>query len=184
MKTISLHIMDIVQNSIRAKAQTVEIYIMASEKKNILDIIVKDDGKGMNAEMLEQITDPFTTSRKDRKVGLGISLLKQNAEKTGGSFSISSAPEKGTMLNATFTLNNLDTPPIGDIVDTMVALTSGNPNNDFIYSHITDAGEYTFKTKKVKKILGDIAIYDTQVTKFLREMIKENILENCKIKVD
>ena len=176
--------MDIAQNSIRANAQLVEIYIMQSAKKNILDIIVKDDGKGMDSKMLEQVTDPYSTSRKDRKVGLGISLLKQNAEKTGGSFSISSALGKGTMLNACFTLDNIDTPPIGDIVDTIVALAAGNPDSEFIYSHITDDGEYTFKTTDVKEVLDGVPIYSSDVTKFLREMIKENILEYCKEQVD
>lgn len=179
MKNLALHILDIVHNSIRAEANLVDIYLYQSKKKNTTELVIKDDGKGMSQEMLDKVTDPYTTSRTERKVGLGISLLKQNAEQANGSFSISSGEGRGTMINASFQLDHLDTPPIGDIIDTIVTLTTGNPKVDFIYSHITDRGEYTFDSRKIKEVLEDVPIYDSQVATFLREMLKENIEENC-----
>ena len=179
MKNLALHILDIVQNSIRAEASLVDIYLYQSKKKNTVELVIKDDGKGMSQEMLKKVTDPYITSRKERKVGLGISLLKQNAEQANGSFSISSGEGRGTMLNATFQLDHLDTPPLGDVIDTIVILTTGNPKVDFIYSHITDQGEYTYDSRKVKEVLEDVPIYDSQVATFLRDMLRENIEENC-----
>lgn len=183
MKNIALHILDIVHNSIRAEAKCVEVYILQSEKKNVLDIVIKDNGKGMSREMLEKVTDPYTTSRTTRKVGMGISLLKQNAEMSGGTFSISSAENKGTMLNATFQLDHLDTPPIGDIIDTMVGITAGTPQCDFMFTYITDKGEYLFNTKEVKEVLEETPISDPQVVKYLKEMLIENIEQDCGIKL-
>ena len=95
MKNLALHMLDIVQNSIKAEASLVDIYLYQSKKKNRVELVIKDDGKGMSQEMLKKVTDPYTTSRKERKVGLGISLLKQNAEQTNGSFSISSGEGRG-----------------------------------------------------------------------------------------
>lgn len=179
MKNLALHILDIVQNSLRAEASLVDIYIHQNKKDNVMELVIKDDGKGMSQEMLDKVTDPYTTSRTERKVGLGISLLKQNAEQANGNFSISSGEGKGTMINAGFRLDHLDTPPLGDVIDTVVILTSGNPKSDFIYTHITDQGEYTFDSRKVKEVLEGVPIYDSQVVTFLREMLKENIEENC-----
>ena len=102
MKDLSLHILDIVQNSIRAKAQLIEIEITELPKENQLIITIADDGTGMNSEQLKQAIDPFYTSRTTRKVGLGLSLFKQNAEQTGGSFNIESESEKGTKVTAIF----------------------------------------------------------------------------------
>lgn len=179
MKNLALHILDIVHNSIRAEASLVDIYLYQSQKKNTVELVIKDDGKGMSQEMLDKVTDPYTTSRKERKVGLGISLLKQNAEQANGNFTISSGEGRGTMINASFQLDHLDTPPPGDVIDTIVTLTTGNPKVDFIYSHITDQGEYIFDSRKVKEALDDVPIYDSQVANFLRDMLTENIEENC-----
>lgn len=183
MKNIAQHILDITQNAIRAKANIVEIYIHHSEKENLLELIIKDNGEGMNQDMVDRVTDPYTTTRNTRKVGMGIPLLKQNAEAAGGSFAISSAEKQGTMVQASFQLDHLDRPPLGDLTDTITSLAAGNADTDFIITFITDQGEYIFNTREVKEVLDDTPIYDSQVVKYLKEMLAENIEAQCSLKV-
>ena len=175
MKDISEHILDITQNSISANATQIEVTINNSIKKNIYELTIKDNGKGMNEETLKQVIDPFYTSRTTRKVGLGIPLLKQNSELTGGNFSITSQLGVGTTINAVFVNNNIDKLPDGDIAGSIVLLVVANPNIDFIYTHITDIGKYIFNTAEIKQVLGDMPITQPEVRKYLIEMITENI---------
>jgi hypothetical protein len=177
MKDLSLHILDIVQNSISAGARLIEILIIEDKAKDLYTLIIKDDGKGMDEEMLTQVTDPFFTTRTTRKVGLGIPLLKLNAERTGGSFSIDSSTGKGTILTATFKLSHIDRLPDGDIPGTIVLLSASNPTLEFIYTHKTPAGEYTFDTREIKEVLGDIKINDLAIYPYLKELIAGNLRE-------
>ena len=135
MEDLSLHILDIVENSVRAGATKVEIKILEDLKKNILEIEIDDNGKGMDKETLEKVTDPFFTSKTVRKVGLGVSLLKEAARMTGGDLEITSSPGEGTNLRATFQHSHIDRKPIGDITATMITLIFGNRDTRFIYSH-------------------------------------------------
>ena len=118
MKEISLHIMDIVQNSITANAKLIEISLVIDRKKDVISITIKDNGKGMSKEMLANVTSPFVTTRTTRRVGLGISLFKAGAEGSGGSFTITSEEGAGTELTASYVLDNIDRPPIGDFAGT------------------------------------------------------------------
>jgi len=184
MKNLAMHILDIAHNSIRAGATLIEIYFVQNVQKNELELVIKDNGDGMDKATLENVTDPYTTTRNTRKVGLGIPLLKQNAERCEGQFAISSAEKSGTMVNASFSLNHIDRPPVGDLVNTVVGLAAGTPKTDFIFTCITDQGEYVFKTREVKEVLEDTPISDTQVVKYLNEMVAENIKETCGIQID
>ncbi|MFA8450333.1 MAG: ATP-binding protein [Bacteroidales bacterium] len=179
MKDLSLHILDIVQNSTRAKAKLVEIYFVDSAKRNTIEIMIKDNGKGMNKETLDSVTDPYTTSRTTRKIGLGIPLLKQNVERCEGELSITSQENYGTILNANFKRDHIDRPPTGDLADTIALIFSGNPETNFIFTQITDNGEYTIKTTEIKEAIDGISIADPQVAKLMKEMIRENLLEIC-----
>lgn len=175
MKDLSMHIMDIIQNSVRAEATLVELEIKESRKDDLFSILIKDNGFGMTEEVLAKAIDPFFTTRTTRKVGLGLSLLKQNAEQTGGSMKIISKQGVGTELKAVFSHSHLDRPVLGDIAGTMVLLVGANPEMDFIYKHITDEGEYVFNTKEVKEVLDDIPVSDPNIMLYLKEMIKENL---------
>lgn len=175
MKDLSMHIMDIIQNSVRAEATLVELEIKESKKDDLFSILIKDNGFGMTEEVLAKAIDPFFTTRTTRKVGLGLSLLKQNAEQTGGSMKIISKQGVGTELKAVFSHSHLDRPVLGDIAGTMVLLVGANPEMDFIYKHITDEGEYVFNTKEVKEVLDDIPVSDPNIMLYLKEMIKENL---------
>jgi hypothetical protein len=175
MKDLSLHILDIVQNSISAGASFIEINICENPEMDTYKLKITDNGKGMNSDTLQKATDPFFTSRTTRNVGLGLPLLKQNAERTGGSFNLQSSPGDGTMVDAVFIFNNIDRLPLGDIGGVIALLASANPLLDFTYSHKTDADTFIFDTREVKAELDDLSISNAEVTRFIKEMINENI---------
>jgi anti-sigma regulatory factor (Ser/Thr protein kinase) len=175
MKDLSLHILDIAQNSISAGASKIGISIDENLTANTMAIEVTDNGRGMPAEVLERVTDPYYTSRTTRKVGLGIPLFKQNAEATGGSLQIDSEEGRGTTLKATFLHKHLDRPPLGDMAGVMVLLSGANPEIRFVYTHRIDNEEYVFDTEEVKEALDGIPLNEPQVMRFLKEMINENL---------
>jgi hypothetical protein len=175
MKDLSLHILDIAQNSISAGASIIGINIDENLAANTMAIEVTDNGSGMPAEVLERVTDPYYTSRTTRRVGLGIPLFKQNAEATGGSLYIDSEEGRGTSLNATFVHNHLDRPPLGDMAGVMVLLVGANPEIKFVFTYQVENEEYMFDTEEVKEALDGLPINDPQVMRFLKEMINENL---------
>ncbi len=177
MKEISLHIMDLVQNSIRAKASEIEIWVWESIQENLLKIEIRDNGCGMSKEILQKVTDPFFTSRTTRKVGLGIPLFKQMVETCNGRFRIASDLGIGTQVISVLELNNIDRQPMGDIAGVMVLLISANPAIRFFYTHKTDSGQYRLDTKEIKEALGINGSYDPGILKYLKEMIYENLKE-------
>jgi len=135
LEDLSLHILDIAENSVRAGADLIQITIDEDIEKDILTIEIEDNGEGMDEETLEKVTDPFFTSKTLRKVGLGVSLLKEAARMTGGDLEITSSPGEGTNLRATFQYSHIDRKPIGDMTATMITLIFGNRDTRFIYSH-------------------------------------------------
>jgi hypothetical protein len=155
MKDLSLHILDIAQNSISAKAALIQIVIEEDKVNNRYVLIIEDNGTGMSAEVLAKVTDPYTTSRKTRKVGMGLPLLKLNAEFANGNLDITSELGVGTKITAMFEFDHIDRVPIGDISGIVVMLASMNPNIEFIYKHITPKGEYCFDTKEIKELLQE-----------------------------
>ena len=175
MKDLSLHILDIVQNSIRAKASLISIEIEELVTENQLIISITDDGTGMSPEQLQQATDPFYTSRTTRKVGLGLSLFKQNAELAGGSFRIESELGKGTKVTATFGLNHLDRPVMGDLVGTLLLLICSSDKTDYEFKHRTTMGEFVLDTREVKQMLRDVPLSHPDMRTFLKEMLQENL---------
>lgn len=175
MKDIAEHILDITQNSIRAEATTITIAIQESKKENLYLLIIDDDGTGMDSETLEKVIDPFYTSRITRKVGLGIPLLKQNAELAGGTFKIESELKHGTHLEAKFQLNHIDRLPVGDLVGTYVMLIAANPDLDFEIIHQTDENTFTLKTLEIKQMLEGISLNQPEVRQFLKEFFIENL---------
>ncbi|MBI9065802.1 MAG: sensor histidine kinase [Salinivirgaceae bacterium] len=179
MKDIAEHILDISQNSISADSTFVEIKIHQSIADNSYTLIIIDNGKGMDKNTVQRVIDPFYTSRTTRKVGLGLPLLKQNAEITGGNFSIQSKVGEGTKVQAEFILDNIDRIPEGDVSGTIVLLVVINPTLDFKFEYATDRGNYIFNTREIKDILGNVPITDNSVRKYLIEMIQENIKEIC-----
>jgi anti-sigma regulatory factor (Ser/Thr protein kinase) len=177
MKDISLHILDVAQNSIAAGATRVEISVREKPWLDELEITIEDNGNGMTDEALSRVEDPFYTTRTTRRVGLGIPLLKHSAEQAGGSFAIRSVPGKGTRLVSVFGRSHIDRPPMGDIAGVISSLAGMNPGMDFIYRHAgpRNTGEYVFDTREAKAILGDIPLSEPAVILYLKEMIEANI---------
>ena len=122
MNELSLHIIDLIQNSVRAKAKFIEIILVDDEKRDEILLVVKDDGKGIRKDEIEKVVDPFYTTKKKKKVGLGISLLYQTTLQCDGDFKIVSAENKGTIVFAKFKRSHIDLPPIGNIEDTLFSL--------------------------------------------------------------
>ena len=171
MREIALNILDIAENSVKAKASLIEITVTAAD--NILTVTITDNGKGMSKDFLEKVTDPFTTTRTTRKVGMGIPLFKDAAEMTGGSFEIESEPGRGTRVTARFVIDSIDRAPLGDISDTAVTLLG--PDIDFVWVYTVNGRSFTFDTREIKAELGDIPIDSPEIISFLRNLLKENI---------
>jgi hypothetical protein len=177
MKDLSLHILDVVHNSIRAKANEIRIAITEDKDAGDYMLVISDNGSGIAPEVLPHVADPYTTSRKTRKVGMGLALLKQNAEQSGGEFSIHSVSGEGTEVTSRFGHQHIDRPPIGDISGVLVQLIAAFPGLRFLYSHKTGKGAYLFDSFEVKEILGDVPVSNPEVRKYLEEMIDENLDE-------
>ena len=176
MRELSLHILDVVQNAIAAGASLVSIEIDEQKGSDLLTISVTDDGRGMPEELLESVSDPFTTTRSTRKVGLGIPLMKAGAIRSGGDLSIRSELGKGTALAATYRLSHIDRPPLGDIAETVVALVACNPKKpDFVLHYRVDAQKYAFDTRQVKNALGPVPLATPEVLAWMRDNLKEGI---------
>jgi signal transduction histidine kinase len=151
MEDLSLHILDIAENSITASAKMIGIRIIEDHARDLLTIEIEDDGKGMDEHSLQKAIDPFFTTRTTRKVGLGLSLLAQATRESDGKIELSSEPGKGTTVKAVFRLSHLDRKPIGDINETIRTLVAGHPEIDFIYEHQKDNSTYRFDTRETCK---------------------------------
>ena len=147
MQDLSLHILDIVENSINAGSSRIEVRIVTDEKADHLGLSIADDGRGMDEEELEKARDPFYTSKPGKRVGLGIPLLAQAAREGGGEFSIRSAAGGGTLLKATFRMSHPDTKPLGDIAGTMRMLQVTHPEIEFVFEHQTTQKESARETE-------------------------------------
>uniref|UniRef100_UPI003217997E ATP-binding protein n=1 Tax=uncultured Draconibacterium sp. TaxID=1573823 RepID=UPI003217997E len=177
MRTLSEHILDIVQNSIKAKATLIEIIVEEDKKNDLCLLTIKDNGCGMNSEMLKQAANPFFTSRNTRKVGLGLALLKQNAERSNGSFMLESEPGVGTKVIAGFQLSNVDRPPMGDIWETYYLTLLSYSQGVLYYSHKTAKGEFSINSGEIKEMLGDISFQQKEIREGIIEIIKNNLEE-------
>ncbi len=181
MKELSLNILDIAQNSVKAGADTIRILL--DETSETLTISIADNGCGMKKDFLEGVVDPFTTTRTTRKVGLGIPLLKLAAEQTGGGIEISSKHEDdfpedhGTIISATFYKNHLDFTPLGDVVATVTVLIQGQPDIRWIYKHNTAKGEISLDTDELKTVLGDVPLNAFEVVEWIDGYLREQYSE-------
>lgn len=174
MPEISLHILDVAENSVRAGASLVKIEVLADTARNTLSITIADNGCGMSGEQLAKVSDPFFTTRSTRKVGLGIPFFKQAAEGTGGSFSIRSKEGAGTVTEAVFVLDSIDRMPLGDMTATIHTLVTCHEEMDFYYRYARDGREFTLDTREMKEILGNVPLSSPEVSRFLKEYLDEN----------
>jgi len=173
MREISLHILDIVQNSIAAEASVVSITIHEDMTGDSLSVSIADDGRGMTEEIAAKVTDPFYTTRTTRKVGLGIPMLKTTAIDCNGSFSIESEPGVGTTIGVSYQWSHIDRPPLGDMVSTMLAILTGNEVIDFIYRHSVDDRVFEFESGEMKELLDGVSFLSLEVYEWLKEFLTE-----------
>jgi len=176
MTELSLHVLDIAQNSIVAKATQIKIYVSIKTKEDTLSINIWDNGCGMEKEVLSKVIDPFYTTRTTRKVGLGIPFFKQSAEITGGSFDITSEKGVGTTITAKYGLSHIDRMPLGDMVSTIHTLITLNQNIDFIYVYEVNDISIEIDTLVLREILGDIPFHIAEVSNYIKEYLTENTL--------
>lgn len=175
MRDLSLHILDIVQNSIKANASTVTVHLGEDAENNHLVLEIEDNGYGMDNDFLNRVEDPFTTSRTTRKVGLGIPLLKESALKCDGKFKIYSEKNIGTKVSAAFSINHIDRLPIGAIADTMITIITAHTNVRFILQLDSVNGSFKLDTDEVNKMLDGVSISEFGVLQWLKEYIDEGI---------
>jgi hypothetical protein len=175
VRELSLHILDIVENGIGAGADFICISIIEDRKTNWLRIQIKDNGRGISKEILDRVTDPFFTTRKVRKVGLGLSLFKEASNRCEGEFHISSHKGKGTEVSATFRRDHIDLAPIGDMGGTLSSLILGNAEVNFVYTHRIDDKHFELDTRRIQDELEDVPIQDPQVLKYISDHIRESL---------
>ena len=174
MRELSLNVMDVAQNSVRAEATLVRISVTESDKDDRLTIEIADDGCGMTQEQVQQVIDPFFTTRTTRKVGLGVPLFKLSAEQTGGSFDIQSEKGVGTTTTASYVKSHVDMTPLGDINSTVKILIQCNPQIDFVYTCATDNGSFTLDTRELREVLGDVSLDTPDVLLWIGDYLEEN----------
>ena len=175
MRDISLHLLDIVQNSIRAQAKLVKIKL-SIDNQHMLTLVIDDDGSGMDAELTSNVQKPFTTTRSQRKIGLGLPLLTESAQRTGGYVSIDSLPGKGTVVKAIFHMDHIDCLPIGDITGTLLSLVVAcplTPDLDFVLEALGKAA--TLNTCNVKAALNGVPINEPEVIAWMKSSLEEEI---------
>ncbi len=177
MTEISLNVLDITENSVKAKASLIKITVDANTAADRLSITIDDNGCGMTSEQLSKVADPFFTTRTTRKVGLGVPFFKQSAEMTGGSFDIRSTPGVGTVISASYVLSSIDRMPLGDMVSTMHQLIVMHQQCDFLYRYSYNDKSFTLDTREFRDTLGDIPFDVPEVSLFIKNFLKENTEE-------
>lgn len=172
MKEVSLHLLDIAQNSVAAGAKHIDLSLTENINREC-QLVIKDDGKGMEPEFLATVTDPFTTTRTTRKVGMGLPLLRLMAEQTGGYLSIESEVGKGTVVTVRFNAGHIDCPPMGDLPSTVALLIQGAPEVEWTYCHTTPEGSFTLDTRELRSVLGDVPLSEPDVIRWIIEYLQE-----------
>ena len=174
MQDLSLHVLDIVENSIAAGAGNIKIIIDENIKKDVLTLEIQDDGAGIDTENLTKVLDPFYTTKKVRRIGLGLSMLAQAAKEANGTFHINSQKGKGTTVTATFVYSHIDRKPIGDMTETLITLIAAKGVDvDFIYEHHRNGHGFIFDTKTIGNELKDLPLNNPEVINYLRNTLIE-----------
>ncbi len=177
MQDLSLHILDVAENGVRAGADLIIITIEENQRDDRLTIIIEDNGRGMEPEFLAKVLDPFITTRTTRKVGLGLSLFQQAAREAEGDLKVDSTPGYGTRVSVFMSYKHIDRKPIGNMADTLLALIEGNPAVDFVYTHKRDGKEYTLDTREIRLELEEIPINNPQIVGLIRDNILSGLRE-------
>lgn len=180
MPEISLNVLDVAENSVRAGASLIEIFLTINQNSDTITIIIRDNGCGMTPEQLQSVEDPFFTTRKTRGIGLGIPFFKMAAEASDGSFHIDSIQGTGTTVEAVFTISHIDRMPIGDMNCTIHSLITLNHTIDFVYTYSFNGSSFTLDTRQFREVLGDIKFNEPEISDYIRQYLEENTFETDK----
>lgn len=175
MRELSLHILDIVENGITAGADCIYIEVKELRSDDVLTIVIRDNGRGISAEKLAKLTDPFVTTRTTRRVGLGLSLLAAAAERCDGKMEVRAGNAGGTEVMATFQYSHIDRAPIGDMASTLSTLMMGNPQIDVVYKHAIETDEFILDTRELKKDLGVQTLDDPMLIHRLGQEVRKSL---------
>ena len=175
MRELSLHLLDIAENGVSAGAQNITITIAEDLRTDRLKLAVEDDGRGMEAAMVEQVTNPFITTRTTRKVGLGIPLLKLAAEMCDGGLTVESTPNVGTTVNVEFQRSHIDRMPLGNIAETFFTLTVGCPDTHWKFVVRCDQQEFEYDDALIKQELQGIPLTEPAVLEYIKELLENGI---------
>ena len=177
MQELSLNVLDVAENSVRANASLVEITVEEDTAAGWLTIVIRDNGRGMTPEQVQTVIDPFYTTRTTRKVGLGVPFFRMAAQLSGGDLTIQSQVGAGTTVTATFGLTNIDRMPLGDMNGTISTLVQCNPHIDWVYTRRRDGREMVMDTRQFREVLEDMPLDSPEVLGFLRDYLAENTAE-------
>lgn len=175
MRELSLHILDVVENGITAGAHCIWIRVEESTTRDRLEISIRDDGCGMPAEKIRNLSDPFVTTRTTRRVGLGLSLLAAAARRCEGDIHVNAEPGRGTEVTAFFRRSHIDRAPLGDMASTLGMLIIGNPHLDFVYIHRVDEEEFVLDTRELKAELEGLFLSEPVVVQHLMESMRRSL---------
>lgn len=174
-REISLHLLDIAENSVAAAARTVAITVAEDLDRDRLRIAVRDDGRGMDPQRLARVTDPVAPTGTTGKGGKGIPLLRAATAACNGTLRITSAAGEGTRLEAEFQSSHLDRPPLGDLAGTMLLLVVGRPEVHWKLRYRANDDEFIFDDAPIKRGLGGVPLSQPGVLRFIRESLQEGI---------
>ena len=177
MQELSLNVLDVAENSVRADASLVEITVEEDTAAGWLTIVIRDNGRGMTPEQVQTVIDPFYTTRTTRMVGLGVPFFRMAAQLSGGDLTIQSRVGEGTAVTATFGLTSIDRMPLGDINGTIATLVQCNPGIDWLYTRRKDGREMVMDTRQFREVLEDMPLDSPEVLGFLRDYLAENTAE-------
>ena len=175
MRELSLHILDLVQNSLEAGSSKVSLTVIEDMASDELIISVSDNGRGMSESEKIRGSDPFVTSRRTRRVGLGLSLVDMYTKLCGGSMNIQSQPGLGTTVKAVFQYSHLDRPPLGNMVETIKTITIANPGLCFKYTHTVGDKTFALSTDEISEALGNVPLSFPEVIVWLDEYLTTNL---------
>ncbi len=177
MEDLSLHVLDVVENAISAKAKRIEILVIEEPREDRLVIEIKDDGTGMDQEVSQKAIDPFFTTRSSRRVGLGLPLMAQAAKEAGGTLRIESTLGKGTKVAASFQYHHIDRKPLGNMTETITALLLGNPELEISYIHQKDGKSYMLNSQMLKERFKNRPLTHPEVIQWLRKHLNEGLAQ-------
>ncbi|MBQ1468875.1 MAG: sensor histidine kinase [Solobacterium sp.] len=175
MEDLAMHMIEIIMNSIHANSRNISIRILDSKLQNTIRMTIQDDGKGMSEEFVKKVTDPFTTSRTTRSVGMGLAFMKGLTEQCAGDFTIESTLGVGTTLTASVQKDHIDTPPMGNIGSMMMQCIQADENIDFVLEYKTDSNEFLFRTVDIREQLEGVSMLEPSILLWIRSYINEGI---------